>query len=143
LNYVVDASVVLKWFLPESDSQEAERLLEAFLGGTIALFAPDFLLIETASGLWRRSIVRGELSASDAESIYRDLLTIPLNFERCDGLAASAFSLALTHKHSVYDAFYCALSAEMDCDFVTADRLLVAKLAQSLPYVRHISSVKL
>jgi predicted nucleic acid-binding protein len=142
LNYVVDASVVLKWFLPDNDSQEAERLLLDFLRGSIALFAPDFLLIEIASGLWRRSIVRGELSASDAESIYRDLLTIPLNLRPSDSLAASAFSLALTHRHSVYDAFYCALSVEMDCDFVTADRLLVAKLGQSLPYVRHVTSIR-
>jgi predicted nucleic acid-binding protein len=140
---VVDASVVLKWFLPESDSREAEGLLRAFLSGAVALYAPDLLLIEAASGLWRRTVVREEVSHTEAKSIYRDLLTLPLNLQPSDRLAAAAFSLALAHRHSVYDAFYCALSAEMDCEFVTADRSLVAKLARTLPYIRHISAINL
>jgi predicted nucleic acid-binding protein len=124
---VIDASVVLKCFLPESDSQEAEGLLLAFLAGKTSLYAPDLLLIETACALWRRSIVRGEISAADARAIYRDLLTLPLNFQPSDRLAAAAFSLALLHRHSVYDAFYFALAAEMDCELLTADKALVAK----------------
>jgi len=75
---VVDASVALKWFLPESGNSEAETLLTAFLIGTVSLYAPDLLLIEAASALWRRSVVLKELASSDAKAIYRDLLTLPL-----------------------------------------------------------------
>jgi predicted nucleic acid-binding protein len=139
---VVDASVVLKWFLPESDNQEAEDLLLAFLAGKASLYAPDLLLVETASALWRRSVVRHEVSSADVMAIYRDLLTLPLNFQPSDRLAAAAFSLALVHRHSVYDSFYCALAVEMDCEFLTADRTLVAKLTKDLPYVRHVSKIK-
>ena len=75
--------------------------------------------------------------------MYRDLLTLPLNLQPSDRLAAAAFSLALLHRHSVYDAFYCALAAEIDCAFITADRTLVTKLAKTLPYIQHVSTIKL
>jgi predicted nucleic acid-binding protein len=117
--------VALKWFLPENGNSRADDLLRAFLGGTVALYAPDLLLIEVAS------------------AIYRDLLTLPLNVQPSERLAAAAFSLALAHRHSAYDAVYCALSVEMDCEFITADRKLVAKLGRTLPYIRHISTVNL
>jgi len=133
----------MKWFLPEVGNSEAEKLLTAFLIGTISLYAPDLLLIEAASALWRRSIVLKELTPGDAKAIYRDLLTLPLNFQPSERLAASAFSLAIAHRHSAYDSLYCALAAEMDCELVTADRNLVAKLGRALPFLRHISSINL
>jgi len=134
---------VLKWFLPEEYSHEAEKLLIAFLSGAVNLYAPDLLLVETASALWRRSVVRAEMSATDAKLMYRDLLTLPLNLQASDRLAAAAFNLGLTHRHSVYDAFYFALAAEMDCELITADRSLVMKLARTLPYIRHMGSLHL
>ena len=88
-------------------------------------------------------MVRAELPLADAKSIYRDLLTLPLNLQPSDRLAAAAFSLALTHRQSAYDAFYCALVAEMDCEMVTADRSLVSKLAPTLPFIMHISAMNL
>jgi predicted nucleic acid-binding protein len=102
------------------------------------LYAPDLLLIEAASALWGRSVVLKQLPAADAKAIYRDLLTLPINFQASERVVAAAFSLAMAHRHSVYDSVYCALAIEMDCEFITADRKLVAKLGQVLPFVRHI-----
>jgi predicted nucleic acid-binding protein len=133
---------VLKWFLPENGNSEAEKLLTAFLSGTASLYTPDLLLIEAASALWRRSVVLMQLPPADAKAIYRDLLTLPLNFQPSERLAAAAFSLALARRHSVYDSVYCALAIEMDCEFITADRKLVAKLGQ-LPFLRYISTINL
>lgn len=140
---MVDASVALKWFLPEPGSATAERILQAFLSDAVTLFAPDLLLIEAASALWRRSVVQKELTNADVRSIYRDLLTLPLNYQPSDRMAASAFSLALTHQHSVYDSAYCALAIEMGCEFITADRMLVAKLSHDLPFIKYLSEINL
>jgi predicted nucleic acid-binding protein len=139
----VDASVALKWFLPEAGNSAAENVLTGFLGGTVNLYAPDLVLIEVASALWRRTVVRKELAPSDAKAIYRDLLTLPLNLQPSERLAASAFSLAIAQRHSAYDSAYCALAVEMDCEFITADRKLVAKLGRLLPFIRHISAITL
>lgn len=78
---MLDASVAIKWFLPESGNARAENILTAFLIGSVRLYAADLLLIEAASALWRRSVVLKELTPSDAKAIYRDLLTLPLNFQ--------------------------------------------------------------
>jgi predicted nucleic acid-binding protein len=43
VNVVVDASVTIKWFVPEPLSDEADRLL----GGGDALFAPDLGRVKT------------------------------------------------------------------------------------------------
>ena len=117
--------------------------MQAFLSDALTLFAPDLLLIEVASALWRRSVVHRELTNVDVRSIYRDLLTLPLNYQPSDRIAAAAFSLALTHQHSIYDSTYCALAMEMDCEFITADRLMVAKLSHDLPFIKHLSEIKL
>ncbi len=131
---VVDASVVLKWFLPEPDSATADILLEKFLNDEVELLAPDLMLVATASALWKRVMIRKELSADEATLIYRDLLTLPLSFIGSGTLAEAAFRVALKHSHSVYDALSCALAIDRR-DFVTADRAL-ANIARRLPIHR-------
>ena len=138
---VVDASVVLKWFLREADSAAADLLLERFLNGEVELLAPDLVVVETASALWKRVMIRKEMSAEEATLIHRDLLTLPLSLVPSGTLADAALQIALKHKHSVYDAFYCALALERQCDFVTADRVLANKLQDVFPFIVPLSAI--
>jgi predicted nucleic acid-binding protein len=139
---VVDASVVLKWFLREPDSASADILLEKLLNDELELLAPDLILLETASALWKRVIIRKEMSAKEAALIHRDLLTLPLSLIASGTMVDAVLRIALEHKHSVYDSLYCALAIERDCDFVTADRVLANKLQTVFPFIVHISAVK-
>jgi predicted nucleic acid-binding protein len=143
LTCVVDASVVLKWFLPEPDSAAADFLLEQFLNDEVELLAPDLMLVETANALWKRAVIRKELSANEVRLIYNDLLTLPLSLAPSGAIADRAFQLALNHNHSVYDALYCALAMERHCDFVTADRALANKLKGVFPFIVLLSDIKL
>jgi predicted nucleic acid-binding protein len=139
---VVDASVVLKWFLPEPDSAAADLLLEKFLNDEVELLAPDLVLVEAASALWKRVMIRKELSADEATLIYQDLLTLPLTLSPSGTVADAALRVALKHNHSVYDALYCALAIQRHCDFVTADRTLANKLQSVFPFIVYLSSIK-
>jgi predicted nucleic acid-binding protein len=139
---VVDASVVLKWFLREPDSAVADFLLETFLNDEVELLAPDLILVEAASALWKRVMVRKEMSGEEATSIHRDLLTLPLSLIASGTVVDAALQIALRHKHSVYDALYCALAIERRCDFVTADRTLVNKLQGVFPFIVHVSNIR-
>ncbi len=139
---VVDASVVLKWFLPEPDSAAADLLLEKFLKDEVELMAPDLMLVEAASALWKRVMIRKELPADEATLIYRDLLTLPLTLSPSGTVADAALQVALKHSHSVYDALYCALAIQRHCDFVTADRALANKLHSVLPFIVYLSAFK-
>jgi predicted nucleic acid-binding protein len=139
---VVDASVVLKWFLREPDSASADILLEKFLNDEVELIAPDLILLETANALWKRVSVRKEMSAKEAALIHRDLLTLPLALIASGTIAEVALQIALEYKHSVYDSLYCALAIERECNFVTADRVLANKLQTVFPFIVHISAIK-
>jgi predicted nucleic acid-binding protein len=137
---VVDASVVLKWFLREPDSAAADLLLERFLSDEVDLLAPDLILVETASALWKRVMIRKEMSADEATLIYRDFLPLPLSLIPSGTLADAALQIALKHKHPIYDALYCALAIERH--FVTADRTLATKLQDVFPFIVHLSAIR-
>jgi predicted nucleic acid-binding protein len=142
LTCVVDASVVLKWFLPEPDSVAADILLEKFLNDEVELIAPDLILLETANALWKRVVIRKELDANEATLTYRDLLTLPISLIASETMASAALQIALNQSHSVYDAIYCALAIERRCDFVTADKTLANKLQSVFPFIVHLSAIK-
>src|SRR5260370_29529992 len=139
---VVDASVVLKWFLPEPDSAAADFLLEKFLIDEVELLAPDLMLAEAASALWKRAMVRKELSANEATLIDRDLLTLPLSLRASVAVAAAALQAALKYNDSVSYALFCALAIEHRRDFVTAYRALTNQLPVLFPFILHLSDLQ-
>ena len=143
MTYVIDASVALKWFLREEESQGADSLFEAFLANQIELLAPDILVLEVANTLWKQSILLKRLRPEEASSIFHDFLTLPLNLRESNALAREALKMAVELRHPVYDTLYCALAKQNDCEFITADRVLVDKLSGSLHFVRLVSAITL
>ena len=139
--YVIDASVVLKWFLREQASDAADLLFEKFLSNKIELLAPDCLIQEVANTLWKQSILLKRLRPEDSLAILRDFQTLPLNLQPSTLLVNKALDLAIKFRHPVYDMLYCALAIENDCEFVRSDKVLVAKLAGPLPFIRLLTAV--
>ncbi len=69
MQYAVDASVVLKWFLPETYSDKADLLLNDFLHQGLGLKAPDHLVAEVGNTLWKRSVLTREISTAQAVGV--------------------------------------------------------------------------
>jgi predicted nucleic acid-binding protein len=143
LTYVIDASVVLKWFLIEEENQGADTLFEAFLTGRIELVAPDVILLEVANALWKQAALLKILRSDEAVSIFRDFITLPLNLRPSNPLASHALDLAMKFQHPVYDMLYCALAIENHCEFLTADQVLVSRLSGRLPFVRLLTTIRI
>ena len=122
---VVDASVAIKWFLPEQESDSADRVL-ASAG---PMHAPDLLLLETASVLWKKVRSR-HLGRSEATTIRQGLDSVPLILHPAGPLLETALELALDAGRSIYDSLYLALAFALDCPFVTADEKLVNAIRQ-------------
>ena len=118
---VVDASVAAKWFLPEPYKDEAEELLRDFLDEKVELIAPDLIVSEVGNILWKRSTLRGEISATQASRSYANFLALGLILRPSSTFAAAALKLAAEESHPVYDMLYVALAERNGCDFVTAD----------------------
>ncbi|MFZ0570405.1 MAG: type II toxin-antitoxin system VapC family toxin [Rhodomicrobium sp.] len=124
---VVDASVAVKWFVEQDGWEEARAL-----GGPgIEVIAPELVLAEIASALWKYVRV-GQLAEDSAKAM---LSRAPAAFARLfplEELLANAFQLSLSIPHPVYDCFYLALARRESAPLVTADKRLAAA-ARALP----------
>jgi predicted nucleic acid-binding protein len=131
--YVVDASVAVKWFVPEPHSREAAALLDP----TLTLHAPDLLFAEVSNTLWKKTR-RRELRPGEARLVLRGLASVPLEVTPIRELAPAALDLALDAGCTVYDAVYLALAIHHNCRLVTADQRL-GRLIRPRALARHIS----
>ena len=48
---IVDASVMVKIFAEEEDSDKASKLLEEHINGNVTLMAPELIFLETLNAL--------------------------------------------------------------------------------------------
>jgi len=134
---VVDASVAVKWYVPERGSDHASGLLARGL----RLLAPDLLLTEFGNTLWKKTR-RGELSPREAQHVVTAFASAPpIVLRPSVPLLTAAFEIATRFGRSVYDALYLALAVAEDCFLVTADDRLVDSLHRTTlrPYVRRLS----
>jgi predicted nucleic acid-binding protein len=117
---VLDASVAVRWVVPERGSDEAAALLDR----PILWVAPRLMLVEAASAL-RRKVSARELPAEIAVQGLAALMdavadgTIVLVED--EAIVAAALTLALTLGHKVPDCLYLALAEREGLSLATAD----------------------
>ncbi len=121
--FVIDTSVVAKWYLNEENSSDAGKLLN----GTYTLHAPLYLLIETDSVLTKR-IRRKELNFNTAEWIRQALRQTPILWHPDEPLMNPAFTLAYAIGCSYYDALFVGLAEALNRPLITGDQRLVHAL---------------
>ncbi len=119
MTLVVDASVAVKWFVPEPDSGAADSIID----GGEALIAPDFVLIEAANTFWK-ICQRGEMSTEQAAAALASLVNGVFSLHPSSGLVAAALRLAQDLDHPVYDCLYVALAEREGAPLVTVDKRL-------------------
>ena len=120
VDVVVDASVAIKWFVPEDFSAEALRLLDDRFRRHI----PVLLHSEVGQTLWKKVYQRKEIKAADGRSILRALMMTSLELHAVTPLLEHALDIALATGRTVYDSIYLALATGLGCKLVTADRKL-------------------
>ncbi len=116
---VVDASVVVKWFIPEVHAVAAQK----FVDPRLRLFAPDLLGPELGSVLWKKRL-RQQLSSRAARQILLDFQRYRVRLVPSKPFLLAAFDLADRIGRSVYDCLYLVLAQRLHCRVVTADERL-------------------
>jgi predicted nucleic acid-binding protein len=135
--FVLDASVVLKWFVPEVHSDAARRLLDA----PHQYLAPDLLFPEAGNAIWKK-VRRGELTAEEAQRLIADLSTVAVDTIATRGLLADAYALATATGQTVYDATYLALAVRLETQLITADDRLEKALAAHPMIAAHVRTIQ-
>jgi len=130
MDYIVDASVIVKWFIPEADSDKAENLKDLLTRKDVSLYSPRYALVEVANALTLHPIAKlseddivDAISASERMLILADLTREEWRM---------AIELARKIPVAVYDSAYIALSLNMDAKLITADSKLYARLPKDL-----------
>jgi predicted nucleic acid-binding protein len=114
---VVDASVALKWFVPEPDTGMADDLIRA----EAELIAPSIIWTELANAVWKNARLGNVDSGiwDDVAAKLPGLMTI----HNAEGpLLQAAVKLAVAHEHPVYDCVYLALAIQTGARVVTVDK---------------------
>ena len=115
-----DASVGVKWYVPETHSVEAARLLDP----RFELHAPSYFFTEAASVLQRKVAVDRTLSESEGLDVLQLLRTIPMTVHATEILLEDAFRHGVRYRRPVYDSLYLVLAAAVGGRVVTGDRRL-------------------
>ena len=133
---VVDASVAIKWYLPEIHADAAIRCLDEKYN----LLVPDLFLAEFGSILWKKCRI-GEITHTEALTIFSALGRVPINNYRLEELILPAFELATRMDRTIYDSIYLALAVSRKCKLLTADRKFYNAVSAS-PYSENIHWVE-
>ena len=116
MNYVVDASVSVKWYVPEIYEQEATRLLK----GKHRLHVPELILPEFSNIIWKKA-KRGEITEAEGEKIISAFSRKKWAIHSHKQIIKSAYTGAAATGQTVYDWTYLALAISLSCEFATAD----------------------
>jgi predicted nucleic acid-binding protein len=125
--YVVDASVLVKWFLhqQEGDRDRALALRELHILGRSTLFIPQFALLEVLN------VVRFSPKAKeeDGELALEALQDLHLETKPPEAdLLRKANAIAWAYKITIYDALYVALAEQVGYPLITSDQAMIRKL---------------
>jgi predicted nucleic acid-binding protein len=138
---VLDASVVLKWYLADEEyGQKALGLLDDYVGKGLDIRAPSLLEYELTNGLviaQKRARIREEKVVSAIEG-FMDL-EIPMK-DLVD-FYPQVLHYCRTYGRSVYDASYLALAETEDITLITADEGLYKAVRKGIPRVRWLGDL--
>jgi predicted nucleic acid-binding protein len=116
---VVDASVVIKWFIPEVHWAAATRLQSTAL----QLHVPGLFDVEVGNIFWKK-VLRGELTLDKASQMVAAVTLLQLTRHADRELIPTAFGIASASGRTVYDSLYVALAMQLGGRMVTADERL-------------------
>ncbi|MBW2312203.1 MAG: type II toxin-antitoxin system VapC family toxin [Deltaproteobacteria bacterium] len=142
-SFVVDASVVLKWYLPDEQGvEQALYLLEEFVEGKVTLHAPDLIDYEFTNAMW----VAGQMGRINLEArndAVNNFLSIEIAKTNIKEFSKGLLMLATKHNRSCYDAAYLALSDLMKAPLVTGDKRLFNAVKDSVSSLIWIEDIEL
>jgi predicted nucleic acid-binding protein len=135
--YVLDASVVVKWFSYEENTDKALALRDKIARRELDIVVPDMILYELSNALRYNA----DFNDNDVKRAINSLFDLDIEIvAHLMSTIDAAIDLAYEYDISIYDAFYIALADELDCSLVTADMKLYEKVKQ-LVFIKELKNI--
>lgn len=140
---VVDASVVLNWYLKDEEFEEtAIGLLHNYAKGNIGLVAPSLIEYELANGLLI-ACRKGRIGVDVAITAMRGFSDLGLTLVSISALFAKVADYSKKYNRTAYDASYLAVAAQEGIDLITADERLYNSVKMDLGWVKWLAECEL
>jgi predicted nucleic acid-binding protein len=133
---VLDTSVALAWYMPESFSPSARIWQQRFQKGEVNFIVPALHSLEFANVL-RTYTRRGELDGTLARDIYRTHMSAPLTW--VEHPRDNILDVAFTYETTTYDACFISLALTNKVPVLTAEKTTtpwVVKLGKLAEVIR-------
>lgn len=139
---VIDASVVLKWYLAdEKYGQVAIGLLEEYLLNEVDILAPSLLEYEVINGLIIAQ-KRGRIKEKKILQAVEGFVNLEINLRNLHLFYPKVLHYCRIFHRSAYDASYLALADEEGISLITADEGLYNTVKKELKWVKWLGNVK-
>jgi predicted nucleic acid-binding protein len=124
VSFVLDASIVLGWMLPDEDTPAADAVIARLLEQRAQ--APSLLALEVSNALLQAER-RGRLARGDHDALRAAFGALPIAFDAPDLDALDrTVGLARRHRLTVYDAAYLELASRRGFPLASLDAALRA-----------------
>lgn len=123
IDFVVDASIILAWLLPDEREEMVNRIFASYRVKKSHIYAPKLLIYELMNGL-KSAILRKRidwLKAKRAIEVFKQM-----KFDLIDqgGEEVTIVKLANKLNLSVYDAAYVVLAKKLKVKLMSLDKKL-------------------
>ncbi len=121
---VIDASVLVKWFVNEIKSESAIEIRDNYIKGKLNLIAPNLILYEVLNALKYIKLHKQE----EIERIFDTIINYGIEFITLDKeLAGKSIEISMKSELSLYDSAYVALAKIREGKLITADEKFLKK----------------
>ncbi len=134
-SYVLDTSVVIKWFSEhdEDDQEKALILREQILEGNCLITIPELLFYELANALKHNP----RFDANDVRDAVNSVIDMHFDIKGMDlETMDTAIDIAFKFNVTVYDAYFLSLSQRENKPFLTADYRFAERVRRAKNIVR-------
>jgi len=138
---VLDASVILKWYLfDETYGQKALDLLHKFITRELNILSPSLLEYEVINGLIIAQ-KRGRIKEEKILTAIEGFFDLQIDLRDLSHFYQRSLYYCKVYNQSLYDASYLALAETEEIPLITADEGLFNTVKKDLKWVKWIGEV--
>lgn len=138
---VLDASVVLKWYLVDEEyGQKALDLLLQYVSNELEILAPSLLEYEVVNGLFVAQ-KRGRIKDEKLLTAIEGFIDLEIKFKNLSHFHSKIMHYCNVYHRSVYDSSYLAIADVEGITMITSDEGLYNAIKKNLKWVKWLGDI--